>query len=161
MIETIDGKLYFEDNSKHRIYLRGRTNLAVNCSLDGKSYNLGATITKLYEKNEQFQTNNQNTYFNVEYLINGYAKVTSYQGSEQTQTYQLCRDNNGDIRNWLYVKEVLIDHSQKMANYIGLGFKQWTVTTFTMITTYLDINANELSSRMLNSLMTHTAVYLT
>lgn len=145
MVEIVDGKLYFERNSKYRIYLRGRKNLAVYYSLDGKTYDLGATITETYTDSHQFKPDKPNTYFDAEYLENSTVIVTTYQGSEKTHTYQLSPDKNNDIRNWLYVKEVLIDQASERS-YIGLGYKEWVIATFTMITTYFDVLGNELSS---------------
>lgn len=143
-IQVLEGKLLFSEDSKYRIYLRGRSNLALYFSLDGKDYNLGAKITELYEASSKFKTNLNNTYFDVEYTEDGSVSVTTYvEETEISRQYQLNPDKNGDIRNWLYVKEILIDKTVKgMASFIGLGFAEWTVATFSMTTTYLDKDGN-------------------
>ena len=141
-IQVIDGKLLFSEDSKYRVCLRGRPNLAVYYSLDGKDYKLGAKITQMYEKSHLFHTEFNNTYFDIEYKEGGSVNVTTYvEGTEKVQQYHLNPDNNGDIRNWLYVREILIDKTVKnMASYIGLGYKEWNVATFSIATTYLDKN---------------------
>ena len=64
VIEVIDGKLYFEEAGKYRIYLRGRKNCAVYYSLDGSNYQLGAKVTNGSGAN--FYLNNSETYFDLE-----------------------------------------------------------------------------------------------
>lgn len=142
VIEVVDGKLYFADDSKYRIYLRGRYNAAVYYSLDGNQYDLGAT-KKTSSSSANFQTNNKTTYFDVEFFNGGSVTVNTYQSEEVlTKTYKIKADKNGDIRNFLYVKEVLIDEAVQTPSFIGLGFSEWTVATFILSTNYFDENNN-------------------
>ena len=127
-VDVIDGKLYFENDGKYRVYLRGRLNCAVYFSLDGKTYNLGATIkdAKVPANSSLFRPNDENTYFDVEFH-EGAATVTVNCGEGKTSVFEL-----GDTGNWLYFKEVLIVQSAPAISYIGLGMRQWTQTMFTL-----------------------------
>lgn len=115
-VHVIDGKLYFENAGKYRIYLRGRKNCAVYYSLDGgQNYQLGAKVTD--GKGDKFYVNDQNTYFDVD----------------------LSEDS------WVYIKEVLIVKTAN-SSYIGLGYGAWTKPMFTMVEKYFDAKGNEVSS---------------
>lgn len=116
-IEVLDGKLYFEEQGKYRIYLRGRTNCAVYYSLDGgKTYELGAKVTK--GSGSGFYLNNPETYFDIELEKN----------------------------SWVYVKEVLIVQDKPVISYIGLGYGKWSTPMFTIVEKYFDKAGNEVSS---------------
>lgn len=146
-VEVVDGKLYFAENGIYRIFVRGRTNLAVYYSLDGKQYELGATITKLYTDSANFHINDNLTYFDIEFADGGNVTVSTYQNEEiLTKNYEIYPDRNGDIRNFLYVKEVLIEQSTPVKSYIGLGFKEWIATTFVLSTNILDKNNQEVAA---------------
>ncbi|MCX4287839.1 MAG: hypothetical protein OSJ68_11250, partial [Clostridia bacterium] len=127
-VDVLDGKLYFEDDGKYRVYLRGRLNCAVYFSLDGKTYDLGAAIkdAKVPANSSLFRPDDENTYFDVEFR-EGEATVTVNCGEGKTSVFEL-----GDTGNWLYFKEVLIVQSTPAISYIGLGMKQWTQTMFTL-----------------------------
>lgn len=136
-IEVIDGKLYFGDDGKYRVYLRGRENCALYFSLDGKNYSLGATIKTIPSSNSHlFRPTDSNTYFDVQF-DEGDVTVTLYVNGGATKTYKLTRNENSNkIENWLYVKEVLIVQEKRgntnIRSYIGLGMKAWTEAAFTM-----------------------------
>lgn len=116
VIEVIDGKLYFEDAGKYRIYLRGRKNCAVYYSLDGgQTYELGAKVTN--GSGAAFYVNNPETYFDVEL----------------------------DENSWVYTKEVLIVQTAD-SSYIGLGYGAWTETMFSMAETYHKADGKEVES---------------
>ena len=116
-IEVLDGKLYFEEEGKYRIYLRGRTNCAVYYSVDGgNTYNLGAKVTN--GNGAGFYTNNQETYFDLE-----------------------LKDHS-----WVYVKEILIVQSTPVISFVGLGYGKWTTPMFTMVEKYYDKAGNEVAS---------------
>ena len=116
-IEVLEGKLYFEEEGKYRIYMRGRINCALYYSVDGgKTYKLGAKVTN--GSGAGFYTNNPETYFDVEL----------------------------EEHSWVYVKEVLIVQSSPLISYIGLGYGKWTTPMFTMVEKYYDKNGNEVDS---------------
>lgn len=101
-IEEIEGKLYFEDAGKYRIYLRGRKNCAVYYSVDGgETYQLGAAVKN--GKGAGFYANDPNSYFDLELKEH----------------------------SWVHVKEILIVQSA-VSSYIGLGTAKWTEPMFTM-----------------------------
>ncbi len=101
-IEEIEGKLYFEDAGKYRIYLRGRKNCAVYYSVDGgATYQLGAAVKN--GSGSGFYANDPNSYFDLELKEH----------------------------SWVYVKEILIVQSA-VSSYIGLGTAKWTEPMFTM-----------------------------
>jgi len=130
-IEVIDSKMYFEDDGKYRVYLRGRTNCALYFSADGIDYNLGAKIAEeTAPKNSWlFRPGDANTYFDIEF-DEGKVTVTVYIGGEKNTKFSIA-NTGGSIENWLYIKEILI--VQKSSNsYIGVGMSQWTHTMFTM-----------------------------
>lgn len=111
-IEDLYGKLYFSNVNKYRIFLRGRTNLAFYFSIDGKEYNLGAAIREIYPDNSKFKPDKNNTYFDIEFFDDGAVYATTYvEGYKRDYSFKLKPDKNGDIRNWVYVKEVLIETS--------------------------------------------------
>ena len=141
-IEVIDGKLYFEEEGKYRVYLRGRLNCAVYFSVNGKDYTLGATIkdTKAVSNSAQFRPNDKNTFFDVSFSEKN-CTVTVYTGGEE-HTYQLKIE--GD--RWLFVKEVLIVQSTPTVSYIGLGIAKWSEPIYTMVEKYYDANGNEVAS---------------
>ncbi|MDE6667075.1 MAG: M60 family metallopeptidase [Clostridia bacterium] len=137
-IHVIDGKLYFKEDGKYRVYLRGRYNCAVYYSLDGKNYTLGARIN---DKSDSagFRTNDPNTYLDIQFA-EGKVTVWTYTGGDKTYEYTV----KGDY--WLYTKEILIAQtriaSSAKASYIGLGSAQWTVPQYTSKTTYYFMNGN-------------------
>ncbi len=101
-IEEIEGKLYFEDAGKYRIYLRGRKNCAVYYSVDsGATYQLGAAVKN--GSGSKFYEHDPNSYFDLELKEH----------------------------SWVYVKEILIVQSA-VSSYIGLGTAKWTEPMFTM-----------------------------
>lgn len=104
-VEVIDGKLYFEEAGKYRIYLRGRSNCAVYYSTDGKNYKYGAAITEETKGvgHANFFTNDPTTYFDVDL----------------------------EEHSWVHVREVLIVQ-ETARSYIGLGYAQWIKPMFTI-----------------------------
>ena len=115
-VQVIDGKLYFEDAGKYRIYLRGRKNCAVYYSLDGgQNYQLGAKVTN--GSGSAFYVNDPESYFDVELEEN----------------------------SWVYTKEVLIVTTAD-SSYIGLGYGAWTETMFSMSETYHKADGKEVES---------------
>lgn len=115
-IEVINGKLYFEEEGRYRIYLRGRTNCAVYYSVDGgQTYNLGASVEN--GNGSGFYTNNEKTYFNLDLKEH----------------------------SWVYVKEVLIVQDTPLVSYIGLGYGKWATPMFTMVEKYYDKDGNEVA----------------
>ncbi len=128
-IDVVDGKLYFEEEGKYRIYMRGRTNCAVYYSLDGgKTYQLGATI-KDKGTGSGFYVNDPETYFDLEL-------------SEHS---------------WVYFKEILIVQDTPAVSFIGLGYGKWTAPMFTMTededgkTHYFDYQGNEVTEEEANN----------
>ncbi len=144
-IDVVDGKLYFEEDGKYRIYLRGRTNCALYFSIDGQKYELGATIKTTIPASAQFRLNDSNTYFDVEFK-EGACTATVYVNDGHTYTYQLTKDGTGQIRNWVYLKEILIDTSVGAVSYIGVGFNSWTQAMFSAAETYHDASGKKLDS---------------
>ena len=141
-IEVIDGKLYFEEEGKYRIYLRGRMNCAVYFSVNGKDYELGATIkdTAAPSNSAAFRPTDRNTYFDAEFSGSN-CTVTVYTGGEErTRQLKLTGDR------WLYVKEVLVVQSSPAVSYIGLGLAKWTEPIFTMVEKHYDANGKEVAS---------------
>ncbi len=115
-IEVINGKLYFEEEGRYRIYLRGRTNCAVYYSVDGgQTYNLGASVEN--GSGSGFYTNNEKTYFNLDLKEH----------------------------SWVYVKEVLIVQDTPLVSYIGLGYGKWATPMFTIVEKYYDKDGNEVA----------------
>lgn len=143
-INVIDGKLYFENDGKYRVYLRGRYNCAVYYSLDGKDYALGAKIADSSDS-AYFRPDNAATYFDVEF-VQGNVTVVVNVDDGNTVSYDITT-SSGSIENWLYIKEVLIVGSQQggKAPYIGLGMKQWDETLFTINERFCDANGNAVS----------------
>ncbi len=151
-IDVVDGKLYCTEDGKYRIFLRGRTNCALYFSIDGKDYKLGAVIKELQPAeapkgwaSSQFRLFDNNTYFDVEFN-EGECTVTVYVGETKTYDYKLKRDETGEFRNWVYIKEVLIDTSQGAVSYIGVGSAQWTQTMFSVAETYHKQNGEQVDS---------------
>lgn len=120
-IVVIEGKLYFEEEGRYRIYLRGRKNCAVYYSKDGKTYEKGATIkdTTIPKTSAYFRPDDPCTYFDLD----------------------MGKDS------WLYFKEILIVENAKASgtSYIGLGVKQWQTPMFTVQEKYYDAYGNEVS----------------
>ncbi|MDE6029289.1 MAG: M60 family metallopeptidase [Clostridiales bacterium] len=151
-IDIVDGKLYCAEDGKYRIFLRGRTNCALYFSIDGKDYKLGATIKSATATdapkgwaNSQFRTFDSNTYFDVEF-DEGACTVTVYVDKQKTYNYKLKRDETGEFRNWVYIKEILIDTSKGAVSYIGVGSAQWTETMFNLSETYHNASGGQLTS---------------
>ncbi len=123
-VDVLDGKLYFEEEGKYRIYLRGRTNCALYYSDDGgKTYKFGAKITKDSPaapggKTYLFRPDDENTYF----------------------------DLTLEAHTWIYIKEILIVQSSPVASFIGVGMRQWTQTMFTMVEKHYAANNQEVES---------------
>lgn len=93
-----------------------------------------------------FPSNDNLTYFDVEFLEGGSVIVETYQNEKVlTKSYKLNADKNGDIRNFLYFQEVLIDEAVSKPSFIGLGFSEWVVAIFSLSTNYLDKDCNEVS----------------
>ncbi|MDE6790625.1 MAG: M60 family metallopeptidase, partial [Clostridia bacterium] len=122
-IEVIDGKLYFDDDGKYRVYLRGRNNCALYFSLDGKDYTLGAKITKDTPTNgatANFRTNAPDTYFDIEFN-EGKVNVTLNVNGGDTKSFTLkLKEGKKEIENWLFIKEVLIVEPS-VSRFIGVG----------------------------------------
>ena len=124
-VNVVDGKLYFEDDGKYRVYLRGRFNCALYFSPDGKEYNLGAKIADNSDS-ANFRPDNADTYFDVEFG-GGNAKVYLNGSTEVSYQYKVGNDN------WLYIKEVLVVEKRgKISSYIGVGVAKWEQSMFTM-----------------------------
>ncbi|MDE5765578.1 MAG: M60 family metallopeptidase, partial [Clostridia bacterium] len=137
-IEVIDGKLYFDDDGKYRVYLRGRNNCALYFSLDGKDYTLGARITQDTPTNgatANFRTNAPDTYFDIEFN-EGKVNVTLNVNGGDTKSFTLkLKEGKKEIENWLFIKEVLIVEPS-VRSFIGVGMSQWTQAMFTVEETY-------------------------
>ncbi len=146
-IDVVDGKLYFGEDGKYRVFLRGRTNCALYFSIDGKDYKLGGTIKALPTTGQsyEFRPTDENTYFDVEF-DEGACTVTVYVGGQKTYDYKLKRDETGEFRNWVYIKEVLIDTSKGAVSFIGVGTSQWTETMFNLSETYHNASGGQLTS---------------
>lgn len=120
-VEVLKGKLYFEDEGKYRIYLRGRVNCAVFISYkdkNGVEQKKSAQITS--GSGAGFYLGNSDTYIDIEI------------GSE---TFI-------DFTEVLIVK--LINGSQ--ASFIGLGYGKWVDPTYRMVEKYYDKDGNEVAS---------------
>ena len=101
-VHVLEGKLYFEEEGKYRIYLRGRTNCAVYYSVDeGKTYKLGAHITN--GSGDKFYVGNENTYFDLEL---------------------------GE-KSWVYVKEILLVNTTSSYIGLGYNKWTQTMFTMT------------------------------
>ncbi|MDE7168004.1 MAG: M60 family metallopeptidase [Clostridia bacterium] len=111
----LKGKLYFPEEGKYRIYMRGRSDCALYVSRDnGNTYSLAAHI----DRNDNLGTsavffpNNEKTYFDVDV----------------------------EAEEWVYFKEVLIvepmPNSNNMVSFVGLGLAQWTTPMYTSEVTY-------------------------
>ena len=146
-IDVVDGKLYFGEDGKYRIYLRGRVNCALYFSIDGKDYKLGGTIKALPAQGAsyEFRPTDENTYFDAEFK-EGSCTVTVYAGGQKTYDYKLKKDDTGEFRNWVYIKEVLIDTSKGAVSFIGVGTAQWSQSMFTVNETYHTANGGQLQS---------------
>ncbi len=139
-VEVLDGKLYFADDGKYRVYLRGRVNCAVYFSLNNQEFRLGAAVKD--GSGAGFYPTNQNTYFDVEFK-EGNATVTVYTGSETPQIYT----DRISGENWVYVREVLIvDRVEGIVPYIGLGYRPWTELMFSMVDKYYTADNKEVAS---------------
>lgn len=123
-VSVVDGKLYFEDDGKYRVYLRGRYNCALYFSLDGNDYKLGGKIAD-NKDNANFRTGDPNTYFDVEFS-NGNVKVYLNGSTEVSYQYKIGAEN------WLYIKEVLVAERKGKISYIGVGVAKWEQSLFTM-----------------------------
>ncbi|MCH5165326.1 MAG: M60 family metallopeptidase [Clostridiales bacterium] len=137
-VEVVDGKLYFQSDGKYRIYLRGRSNCALYFSLDGKSYELGAKITKdspPIQNTANFRLSDPDTYLDVTYN-SGKVTVEVNVNDGKTLSFTLASKKGKEVVNWLYVKEVMIAHTSPTISYIGLGMKQWTESMYTMRETH-------------------------
>ena len=145
-VEVVDGKLYFEEDSTYRVYLRGRDNCALYYSADGKNYSLGARITKetpvtIDSKTKKansalFRPGASETYFDVKFEEGKvYVKKGSDANFPDEPIYTIAPNSKNQIENWLYIKEVLIVEPEARS-YIGVGMRQWSETMFTMQETY-------------------------
>lgn len=117
-VHVVKGKLYFEEDGKYRIYLRGRKNCAVYISYTDKNgavQNKSAQVTS--GSGAGFYPNNANTYIDIEI-----GKATFV-----------------DFTEVLIVKKA-------DSSYIGLGYGKWTEPMFTMVEHYYDADGNEVSS---------------
>ena len=128
-VDTVEGKLYFEEEGKYRIFLRGRMNCAVYYSIDGgKTYQLGAKIND-NSTSAGFRPNDSNTYFDLE------LKEHSF----------------------VYFKEVLIVQATPKTSFIGLGYAKWTTPMFTITEDedgnlhYFDYQGNEVTEEEANN----------
>ncbi|MDE7256413.1 MAG: M60 family metallopeptidase, partial [Clostridia bacterium] len=120
-IEVLKGKLYFEEEGKYRIYLRGRVNCAVFITYtdaNGEVQNKSAQVTN--GSGSGFYTTNPDTYIDIEI------------GSETFVSFTEV----------LIVK--VINNNQ--ASYIGLGYGKWQEPLYTMVEKYYDVNGNEVAS---------------
>ncbi|MDE6373073.1 MAG: hypothetical protein K2L72_01085, partial [Clostridia bacterium] len=120
-IEVLKGKLYFEEEGKYRIYLRGRVNCAVFITYkdkDGVTQSKSAQVTN--GSGSGFYTNNDKTYIDIEVGDNTFVDFT----------------------------EVLIVQliSGSQASYIGLGYGKWEEPLYRMVEKYYDANDNEVAS---------------
>ncbi|MBD5583559.1 MAG: hypothetical protein HDQ88_00520 [Clostridia bacterium] len=138
-VEVIDGKLFFREDGKYRVYLRGRLNCALYFSLDGKDYKVGATIKdETVPKNSHlFRPNDRNTYFDVEF-DDGNCTVTVYTGVDDGAGKQYSFTCEGE--RWVHIKEVLIVQSSPAVSYIGVGMSQWTTPMYTAEVKYYFMN---------------------
>lgn len=110
----LNGKLYFDEAGKYRIYLRGRTNCALYLSTDGGATYFFAAAVK-NGNSSQFYPGNPDTYKDIELKEH----------------------------SWVYFKEVLIVQSKPQVSFIGLGMSKWTDPMFTIVTKYYDAEGNE------------------
>ncbi len=158
-IEVINGKLYFDNDGTYRVYLRGRNNCALYYSPDGTNYSLGARITKdtpieSGKTNAYFRPSHAETYFDVMFDEGKvYIKSGSAENFPETAAYTIAVNENGEIENWLYIREVLIV-DPSAASYIGVGMRQWTDPQFTQQIKYYRDNAfkNEVSQAEYNAM---------
>ncbi len=106
-IAEVSGKLYFEEEGRYRVYLRGRMNCAVFYSTNDRNYVLGATIkmTQSAANTDKFRPSDPNSYFDIDV----------------------------GAQSWVYFKEVLVVQSSPMVSYIGLGYVKWTLPTYTSV----------------------------
>ncbi|MDE7107664.1 MAG: hypothetical protein K2O39_05005, partial [Clostridiales bacterium] len=63
-----------------------------------------------------------------------------------TYNYKLKKDDTGEFRNWVYIKEILIDTSKGAVSFIGVGTAQWTQSMFTVNETYHNAKGGQLQS---------------
>ncbi|MCM1438472.1 MAG: M60 family metallopeptidase [Roseburia sp.] len=146
-IEVIDGKLFFEETGKYRVYLRGRTNAALYFSLDGLDYKLGGRITASTPVDQgatYLFRSDPSTYFDIEFTQVAGETGVRYVVT-QTQNNGLVELARGtlspktgekEVVKWLYIKEVLIVQPINNRSYIGVGMKQWTEPQFTQNVEY-------------------------
>ena len=156
-VEVIDGKLYFSEDGKYRIYLRGRVNCAMYYSLDGKKYTVGATIKDAgfteSSFNTPFRLNDPNTYFDIQFTTqsDGRTRTVTVFNDASDKTGKVLSDSHTGDR-WLYIKEVLISKTilnEKggiiLTPYIGIGSAQWIEPQYTMEVLYYDSNGTLLT----------------
>ena len=123
-IETLEGKLLFEEAGTYRIFLRGRGSCAVYYSMgNDKNFVLGTKLNKGQYTDANFHPKDESTYFDIEIKESDLTK-TGY---------------------WVYIKEVLIvDASAR--SFIGLGIGQWTQSMFTLTEHYYDSEGNSVDT---------------
>lgn len=133
-IEVIDGKLYFDGDGTYRVYLRGRNNCALYYSLNGTSYTLGARITEstpVTNNKTYLFRNSAETYFDIKFDEGKvYVKDGAADSFPTNPVYTIPPVRNGEVENWLYIKEVLIV-KKSASSFIGVGMRQWTDPMFT------------------------------
>ena len=103
-VVEVKGKLYAEEEGKYRIALRGRWDIALYASLDGKEYHLvGASVT---DRDKQMGTGN--------YFMNGanFVEACPYE------------DYTLEAGSWVYFKAVMKCDRRvnKLSSYIGVGW---------------------------------------
>lgn len=138
-IFELRGKLYFPEEGKYRVYMRGRVSCALYLSLDnGKSYEKAAAIdedmSKIPANSHLFRLTDSNTYKDI------------------------------DVRaeQWVYFKEVLVTKQIGTGNtcsYIGLGIGTWTVPLYTTQVKYYDANGDEVPEDSENIVRTETLYF--
>ena len=154
-VDVVDGKLYFSDDGKYRIYLRGRSNCALYFSFTGfdNTYQLGARITKdtpFVDKSKTYQfRSDKSTYFDIQFsqgkvTVTVYANVDDENGKTYNYTIDI-KEGKQSIENWLYIKEVLVVQKSS-SSFVGVGMRPWTETAFTMTEKYYKSDDDEITT---------------
>lgn len=138
-IMEVRGKIYFPENGKYRIYLRGRGSCALYLSFNNQDYALGAYVDSTIN-------NEDSPYF----IVKSAEECQSLGSTYTVGTYYDVTVTHG---SWLYFKEVMMvpNAPGHYNSFIGMGIKQWTTPTYTAHERengevyYLDQNGNEVS----------------
>jgi hypothetical protein len=109
---VLNGKMYADESGLYRISLRGRMNVALFISKDGKNYERAVVFATTNASFVSFPTDYENGYKDVQLAAN----------------------------SWLYFKAVMIRYSGEPRNaFMGLGWGKWSEAEGTIA---LDSNGN-------------------